>query len=150
MPRINPPSIFWMTCMVLPSSILRLRRKSRISGIPNIHLMVQISPVFFFESACVVSLLFVFSTLYSQREYLVNKNNWNTLLTKVCVQNADFRRHAGTYRNSLMHAIAIEATATMRFSRVWLIFVAFLLPAKTPIPCATRSTGRSRKECVAL
>ena len=43
-----------------------------------------------------------------------------------------------------MHAIAIEATATMRFSRVWLIFVAFLLPAKTPIPCATRSTGRSR------
>ena len=62
------------------------------------------------------------------------------------MQNADFRRHAGTYRNSLMHAIAIEATATMRFSRVWLIFVAFLLPAKTPIPCATRSTGRSKNK----
>ena len=38
-----------------------------------------------------------------------------------------------------------EATATIRFSSVWLIFVAFLLPAKTPMPCATRSTGRSRK-----
>ena len=41
-----------------------------------------------------------------------------------------------------MHAIAIEATATIRFSSVWLIFVAFLLPAKTPMPCATRSTGK--------
>lgn len=40
-----------------------------------------------------------------------------------------------------MHAIAIEATATIRFSSIWLIFVAFLLPAKTPMPCATRSTG---------
>ena len=67
---------------------LRLRRKSRTSGIPNIHLMVQISPVFFFESACMVSLLFTFSILYSLRKYLVNKNNWDTLLTKVCVQSA--------------------------------------------------------------
>lgn len=88
MPRINPPFILWMTCTVLPSLILRLRRKSRTSGIPNIHLMVQISPVFFFESACMVSLLFTFSILYSLRKYLVNKNNWDTLLTKVCVQSA--------------------------------------------------------------
>ena len=50
--------------------------------------MVQISPVFFFESACMVSLLFAFSILYSLRKYLVNKNNWDTLLTKVCVQSA--------------------------------------------------------------
>ena len=46
------------------------------------------TPVFFFESACMVSLLFTFSILYSLRKYLVNKNNWDTLLTKVCVQSA--------------------------------------------------------------
>ena len=48
----------------------------------------DITGFFSFESACMVSLLFTFSILYSLRKYLVNKNNWDTLLTKVCVQSA--------------------------------------------------------------
>ena len=40
-----------------------------------------------------------------------------------------------------MHAIAMEATATICLRSFWLILVAFLLPAKTPIPCAINKIG---------
>ena len=45
------------------------------------------------------------------------------------------------YKTSFTQAITIDAMATIRFSNFWLIFVPFLLPQNTPIPCAITNIG---------
>ena len=46
LPMISQSRHFWMTWMVLPSLISMFLIVSRISGTPNIHLIVQVSPAF--------------------------------------------------------------------------------------------------------
>lgn len=53
LPMISQSRHFWMTWMVLPSLISIFRIVSRISGTPNIHLIVQVSPAFVCDKACI-------------------------------------------------------------------------------------------------